>query len=121
MRRAEPVRAAGAWRVAALLAVLLATLLAGCAAAPPAPPPTAALPAAAEVAALQPGRTPCSALDALPPGPPERLRFDGGWEVRAWRARDRDGRPTGAEVVALCGPDGLLRRLRSRAADAPSG
>ncbi len=117
MRRADPPRAAPP---ASPAAVLAAALLAGCAGPPPAPPATAALPHAQALAALQPGTTPCSVLDGLPPGPPERLGLDGGTEVRAWRARDRDGRLTGAEVVALCGPDGLLWRLRSRDADPPA-
>jgi hypothetical protein len=108
MRRAEPI------------ALAASLLLAGCGALGPGLPDKpmfrdARLPVAAAANAIVPGRTTRAELVATL-GEAETLRFDGGHEVWAWRARPARG--TQPELVVLLGPDGIVRKVRVRPGDA---
>jgi hypothetical protein len=48
-------------------------------------------------------------------GEADRLAFDNGYEV--WVYRDRPVRPGQAELVLLFGPDGLVKKVRTRPGD----
>jgi len=50
-------------------------------------------------------------------GDADRLAFDNGYEV--WVYRDRPLRAGQQELVLLFGPDGLLKKARTRSGEAP--
>lgn len=104
MRRADLVLAA-------------ACLLAGCAGLPQLSQPgrpmfrDARLGPGDAVASLAAGRSTRADVEARL-GEADRVGFDDGHEV--WIYRSHPVRPGQAEVVLLFGPDGVLRKLRSR-------
>src|SRR3954468_22681979 len=107
-------------RRADLVAAAAALLLARCGALGPSLPDKpmfrdARLPVASAAAAIVPARTARAKLLASL-GEAETLRFDGGHEVWAWRARP--ARATQPELVVLLGPDGIVRKVRVRPGDA---
>lgn len=51
-------------------------------------------------------------------GPAASVRFEGGFEVWAWRGRSAQGP---SEFVVLFGPDGVVRKQRTRIGSAAPG
>jgi len=112
MRRAS--RVASASGVAALLAGC--ALIAG---APPAPqfPAQPGLATAQAAQRVTPGQsTRAQVADAL--GMAETIRFNSGWEVWVYRVRPTRTPSAGSELVVLFAPDGVVRKMRVRTADA---
>jgi hypothetical protein len=90
-----------------LLVSLLVSLLAGCAAGKA--PATVAAPAA--FAAIVPGQTGAAELRARL-GPTREVAFDNGYRAWLYVAPAGGGRYT--EMVVLTGPDGVVRKTRTR-------
>jgi hypothetical protein len=99
-----------------------AALLGGCAliAGPPGGPLFPAQPGLTAAQAAQrviPGQsTRAQVADAL--GTAETIRFNSGWEVWVYRVRAARHPGAGAEFVVLFAPDGVVGKMRVRAADA---
>lgn len=92
------------------LSCLIALLLAACASQPA--PPGAQVPAERLAAAVVAGSTTRAQLLAAF-GPTKSVRFDSGYE--AWVYRTPAGGGRFGEFVVLIGPDGVVRKTRTRA------
>lgn len=90
-------------------ALLPMLLLAGCAVQQA--PPATLVTEAALAAAVVPGQTTAAALRARL-GPTRAVAFDSGYQAWLYVAPAGSGRYT--EMVVLLGPDGVVRKVRTR-------